>query len=110
MEILIGLLGGGGIFAFIQFLIDRKDRKSQKINEIVKDLEDIKEELLESRRYSCRSELLILMNHYSGQTEKIFKLAEHYFKDLKGDFYMTSLFKDFCIEHNLEIPKWYRED
>lgn len=107
---ILGMLFGGGLFAFIQFLITRKDNKHSELQQINSKLDVIENEIWEGKRYSCRSELLILMNHYPNQTEKIFRLAEHYFLTLKGDFYMTSMFVDFCKDNNLEVPKWFKGD
>lgn len=54
MQIIIAVIGSGAIFSFIQFLIQRRDNKSSKIDELCKKIdEDIKAQSEESKqRYS----------------------------------------------------------
>jgi hypothetical protein len=53
-QIIIAVIGSGAIFSFIQFLIQRRDNKSSKIDELCKKIdEDIKTQSEESKqRYS----------------------------------------------------------
>ena len=54
---------------------------------------------------TTRLELMVLIDHDPGNTIEIEKLAKHYFNDLDGDSYMTSIFSRWCREYgaNCEI-------
>lgn len=52
-----------------------------------------------------RLELMALMEHDPDNVIEIEKLARHYFSDLQGNSYLTSVFSRWCKEHgaNCEI-------
>lgn len=54
---------------------------------------------------TTRLELMILMEHDPDNTIEIEKLAKHYFGDLNGNSYLTSIFSKWCRKHgaNCEI-------
>lgn len=58
-------------------------------------------------RDSCRTQMLMLMSDYPGQTEEIMRLARHYFEDLSGNWYMTSLFNKWLSDNNIGKPEWF---
>lgn len=111
--IVIGILGGigglGGVFAFAQFLINRKDEKNKELEEIKNDLKDIKEELQEAKTARTRLQLLNLMQHEGSQHEMMM-VAEVYFKELNGDWYMSPIFQRYLDEHGIEKPVWFKGD
>lgn len=96
MPLALAIIGSGSLFGFIQFLISRKDNKLAK-------------DILSMKRSQCRTEMLVMMNHYSEETMEIMRIAKVYFCDLEGDFYMTSLFAKWLKEHNIEKPMWFDE-
>lgn len=49
---------------------------------------------------TTRLELMVLMEHDPDNTIEIEKLAKHYFSDLNGNSYLTSVFSRWCHEHN----------
>lgn len=103
LKIVITALTSSGFFAFIEFLIRRKDDTSQRLEKIEKSLE-------KTERDNCRTQMLILINHYPQAHEEIMKIALHYFRDLAGDWYMTSIFNKWLISQNLGKPEWFNSD
>lgn len=108
--ILLGFIGSSGLFSFIIFLITRKDNKKQEFADIMKRLDMIEKKQDSNELASTRSELLILMNHYKSERAEIMKVAERYFKDLNGDFYMTSLFNKWLRKNDIDKPDWFNDD
>lgn len=104
-EYIIAIIGiAGGIFGFAEFLINRADKKrTDELERLVSRIDGIS-----ASQY--RTEMLVMMNHYPEQTMEILKLAKHYFVDLQGDFYMTSLFAKYLRSNNLTIPTWFNEN
>lgn len=54
-------------------------------------------------RGSVRNQLLTLMNSYPDNESEILKVAEYYFHDLKGDWYMTGLFSEWAESRGLDV-------
>ena len=101
-NILISLLAGlfgAGFMGFLQFLITRKDGKNT-------DMKRIKDFMEKSEKDSCRTQMLLLMSSYPDEKLELLRLAQHYFVDLKGDWYMTSLFNKYLVANSIEIPEW----
>lgn len=98
-QTLIGILGGGGFVTLLIYLINRHDERVG----IIKRLD-------RNERDNCRIQLLIMLNHYSEDVAEIMRLAEHYFKDLNGDWYMTSLFNKWLEKNNIAEPEWFRKE
>lgn len=96
-NILIAVLGGGNLLLFIKFLIERHDAKKDK---------DISSTLTKLEKDGLRTQLLLLILLRPDEQTEILKIAEHYFVKLKANWYMTSIFKTWCDDHNLE-PEWF---
>ena len=103
MPIMLAIIGSGSVFGFIQFLISRKDKKLEDR------FEKLEKKMDSQARSSCRTEMLVMMNHYPNEHMEIMRLAKIYFCELQGDFYMTSLFAKWLKEHSIEKPKWFNE-
>ena len=69
---------------------------NEKIDVLSNKVEDIEEG-------TVRAQLLTLMSDYPNDESEILKVAEYYFKDLDGDWYMTSMFTKWAAEHNIDI-------
>lgn len=97
-QILISLIGGGSFVTLLIYLINRHDERLG----IIKRLD-------RNERDNCRIQLLIVLNHYEEDVPEIMRLAEHYFKDLNGDWYMTSLFNKWLERNHYAKPEWFDE-
>ena len=104
-NILIAVLGGGNLILFIKFLIERHDKKIEKEEEGKK--EDIKKTLTKLEKDGLRTQLLLLILIKPGEQTEILRIAEHYFKVLKGNWYMTSIFNNWLKAENVASPEWF---
>ena len=66
-------------------------------------LDAISSQVTELRLDTTRSQLLTLMKNYPDNEEEIMKVAKYYFKDLNGDWYMTSLFIEWGEEKGIDV-------
>lgn len=106
-DLIVGLIGailGSGL---IQFLIKRSDEK--KANPIEAKIDKILEEQKRSEKDNLRTQLLVMMNLMSDNKEEIMTCAERYFKQLKGDWFYSSLFKKWLKDNDVEPPIWFIE-
>lgn len=94
-EILIAVLGCGNLFLFIEFLINRHDKHTDN-------------EILTIKRDGIRTQLLLLILMMPNETTEILRVAECYFKDLEGNWYMTSIFNKWLKAHDVAEPEWFK--
>lgn len=96
ISIVLAVLASNAFFAFVQFLITRHDTKK-----------NIKGKLLLLEKDGLRTQLLLLILIKPEDQHEILTLAEHYFADLKGDWYMTSIFNKWLIASKIAEPEWF---
>ena len=109
----------GGIFAFIEFMVKRHDDKKDKKDGVQAMLGTIKSELAllkedmdrrfrRSEKDEIRTQLLVMIKLCPDEQQEILTAAEHYFKDLKGNWYMTSIFNKWLEENEIAKPEWFK--
>lgn len=52
---------------------------------------------------STRNQLLTLMSNYPNNESEILKVADYYFNDLNGDWYMTELFSKWGTARGIDV-------
>lgn len=97
--IIVAVLASNGFFALLQFLIGRHDSKR-----------NIKGKLDRLEKDGLRTQLLLLLLMMPDEKKEILTIAEHYFKDLKGNWYMTSLFDKWLTKTGQGKPEWFRTE
>lgn len=68
-------------------------------------LDSISDQVTELKLDTTRNQLLTLMKNYPDNEEEIMKVAKYYFKDLNGDWYMTSLFIEWGEEKGIDVTE-----
>ena len=106
-ELALVVLGNTGIYTLIQGLITRHDRKKGLLAEIKAAIQDLKEQGLKQERDNCRTQMLLLISDYPNEKQEILTLAKHYFVDLKGNWYASSIFRKYLQEQQIEPPLWF---
>lgn len=119
--IIVALASGlfsGGFLAFVQFLITRNDNQKDKddtikaeLSKIKTDIEaiktDIDKKFKKSEKDAVRMQLLFLIRESPGEQQEIMTVGEHYFKVLKADWYMTSVFNKWLKKYDIAEPDWF---
>ena len=110
-EILLGVVGSAGLAQIIVKIIDvvseRKKAKAEKNDEEKQMLEEILHRLQIGEKDDCRQQLLLLMADYPDDVQEIMTIAEHYFKDLKSNWYLTSIFNNWLEKKKIARPEWF---
>ena len=104
-DILLTILGGGNIILFIKFLIERHDRKKEREED--KNNDHIESTLKKLEKDGIRTQLLLLLLMMPEEKKEILTIGEHYFVDLRGNWYMTTLFEKWCKKYGLK-PDWFK--
>ena len=95
--IIASVLASNALFAFIQFLISRHDTKKS-----------IKDKLSLLEKDTLRTQLLLMILMKPDEKQEILTVGEHYFKVLKGNWYMTSIFNKWLEDNKVAKPEWFR--
>lgn len=85
----------------------KNDDEEKRIEALESGITILKSSLDRSERDTCRIQMLIMMTHYPNETSQIMKLAQHYFGDLQGDWYMTGVFNKWLVDNNIGKPEWF---
>lgn len=98
--IILAVLGSTALSSLIQFLIKRyDDKKNAKFN--------VKEKLTTLEKDTLRTQMLLLILMKPEEQKEILTIGEHYFKELKGDWYMTSIFNKWLESSGTAEPEWF---
>lgn len=82
---------------------EKTNKKNEKrLNHFEEVLHEIREHILETHKDTMRIQLQQQMQHNPGNIDTIIKLAEEYFCKMKGDWYMTNIFINWCEEHGVD--------
>lgn len=97
--IVVAVLASNGLFAMLQFLISRHDTKT-----------NIKDRLVKLEKDGLRTQLLLMILMRPEEKKEILTLAQHYFVDLKGNWYMTDVFDKWLEEECDSRPQWFKKE
>lgn len=98
IPVLIAVIGSTGFFSFIQFLIQRYGL-----------LQDLYKKIKYIDQGNIRLQLMVLIHLYPQRDEEIIKLAKQYFCDFQGNYYLTTIFKQYLDDNHLTYPKWFMQ-
>lgn len=107
MSLLTALASGGigaliaGIFALINRHLDKKDAP------IAVQFEAVNKRLDKSEKDNVRMQLLLLISDYPTEHTEILEVAHHYFAEIGGDWYMTTIFNRWLAEYKVGAPEWF---
>ena len=87
-----------------QQMLDMKEDSNKKIDTLTKNVEKVLKISKETRQDTIRIQLLMIMEHQPDNIDTIIKLAEKYFIELKGDWYMTNEFNKWEKAHDVIVP------
>lgn len=108
--IIIAVIGSGALSALIAGIFNLILNKKGRLSRIETRLDEIAEKLSITEKDELRTQLLLLLSDYPNEQQEIMKLAEHYFRDLKGNWYATSLFNSWLIKHDIAKPEWFKAE
>lgn len=99
VTLIIGVLGALDLATLVMFFVNRHDSKkniSGKLTTLEKDV--------------LRTQLLFLITMKPQEKQEIMTVAEHYFGQLHGNWYMTSIFNRYIEENNIAKPEWFNSE
>ena len=120
VKIVITALLSSGTLSFIQYLIARHDKKQDEkdglraaVKEVKAKLEaldkDMNSKMKKQEKDSIRTQLLVLIFFQPDEKQEILTLGEHYFRVLKGNWYMTSIFNRWLEKKGEAKHEWFKQ-
>lgn len=95
---IIGIvLGSSGFCEIIRILLGRWSNKK-----------DLTKRLDKLEKDGVRSQLMTLLHDYPTRVDEIMEVGYHYFVDLKGNWFMTGLFKQWLEDNDIDKPNWFK--
>lgn len=98
-EIVLAVIGSGALSALIagifQIINNRREKTDKRFQILEKDI--------------LRTQMLLMLKDFPEEKAEILKIAEHYFGDLDGNWYLTTMFNTWLTENNIAKPEWFKE-
>lgn len=91
-EIIIAIIGSGALASAMSMIVGAIQKRS-KLRKLEKD--------------TVRLQLLFLMYVIPDEQQELMNVAQYYFKTLKSNWYMTSLFAKYLKRNGLDRPDWF---
>ena len=117
MEILLAVIGSGTLGVLITKIFDlvseRRKTKAMHNEEqarMQKELAAIKAALQLNEKDQLRTQLMLMLHDYPGERTEILRLAEHYFKDLGGNWVLTDIFRSWLHSQSIDEPAWLHNE
>jgi uncharacterized lipoprotein len=110
-QFILTIITSTSVIEFLKFLITRRDKNKncqftqedrKRANETANKVDKLEERTLSLERSEDRTQLVLLMSLDPDNIDAIITLANHYFRVLKGNMYMTSMFTDWAKRHNID--------
>ena len=95
-QVILAVIGSTAISSLVQFFVNRHDNKKHVSDKLTKLEKDV-----------LRSQLLMLILLKPEEQQEILTVGEHYFKVLRGDWYMTTIFNKWLNESKIAEPEWF---
>lgn len=109
---IIGIVTAGGSWLVHQMdnsVASHIEDQTQTLQEQVKDLtEKLATHEKQSDLQLNRLELMMLMDNDPNNTVEIERVAYHYFKELGGNSYMSSLYAKYCKQYGADCEIMYK--
>ncbi len=104
VAIILGVLSSNLIFELARYLIG-KFNANKSLDERFKALD---KRFDKQEKDVVRLQLMVLMSDFPEKKDEIMEVAKHYFYDLKGNWYMTSMYNEWLKKENIEQPSWLK--
>lgn len=95
------------IFGLLKAKRSKKDGVEAKLTALKQEQDGIQAALKTAEKDALRTQLLVMISDYADEKQEILTLAEHYFRVLKGDWYMTAIFNRWLTQEKIASPQWF---
>ena len=101
------ILGSGGFFALIQFLISRHDNQDDRLKRIEKKIDVSLEKGERNELATTRLQLLFLIQMQPDNKDTILQTAQRYFMELDGNGEAWDAFKHWADSKHIDTSYYH---
>lgn len=94
----VGIIGAAAVGVGTWCVTQMNAGTNQKLDTII-------EKVDQAELDAIRGQLLALMSDYPDNESEILKVADYYFNELGGDWYMTGLFTKWADSRGIDVTK-----
>lgn len=98
-QIIAAVITSQALVELIKLILDRKDSKN-----------NIKNKLIILEKDVLRTQMLLMILMRPKEKKEILTLGQHYFEDLRGNWYMTDIFNKWLEDEGHSKPEWFTEN
>ena len=109
-NVILAIIGSGTLSALIAGIFNLIVNRKGRLGAIEGKLNSIEQNQELAEKDALRTQLLLMMSDYPHEKQEILRLAEHYFRDLHGNWYATVLFNKWLIAQEVARPEWFKEE
>lgn len=109
-DIIMAVVGCGLLNIIATAIINALGNRKSRLKAVETKLDEIEKKLTKTEKDELRTQLLLLLSDYPDNDEGIMTLAKHYFGDLHGNWYATSLFNTWLETRGKGKPEWFKEE
>lgn len=109
-EVIIAVVGSGALSALIAGIFNLAINRKGRLSLIEGQLKEINTKLLQTEKDELRTQLLLMISDYPQEKQEILRLAEHYFADLHGNWYATTIFNNWLAQNDIARPEWFQKE
>lgn len=109
-NIILAIIGSGTLSALIAGIFNLIVNRKGRLGAIEGKLNSIEQNQELAEKDALRTQLLLMLSEYPDEVQEILRLAEHYFRDLKGNWYATVLFNKWLIQKQIAKPEWFKAE
>lgn len=96
-------------FGLLKAKRSKKDGVESKLSALIEEQKDIRALIKRQEKDALRTELKLMISDFPDEETDILRLAEHYFKDLNGNWTMANIFTRWCKEKGIDLPTWVKQ-
>ena len=95
-------------FGILKAKRSKKDGVEAKLEVLAEEQKEIRGLIKQQEKDALRTELKLMISDFPYEETDILRLAEHYFKDLDGNWTMANIFVNWCKSRGIELPPWFK--
>ncbi len=108
--LIIAILGSGVMSAIVSSITTLIVKAMDKKNSDQDRLETLEKKMSKAELDSVRLQMMVLMSDFPDDKQEILRVAQHYFKDLGGNWFMTSMFYNWLEQNDIAEPEWFNKE
>ena len=110
-DVIIAVVTSNAITVLLTAIINALANRKGRLTKIEVQLSTIEENQQTAEKDALRTQLLVMISDYPEEKTEILKLAQHYFKDLKGNWTATAIFNKWLEQYGDGAkPEWFKEE